>query len=200
MTRITPATTLVKRPVPSSFPALTKILPMLALLLAAALAGGCAGNPAPAAAPVETSGEPASETSGELPVTTGQSSTDPSLASESTPPPAPAPSTDSATLALLNQSERAAQSGAIGDAMAYAERAVRIEPERADLWIRLAALQLEDGNPTAAIQYASKALALAKHRMDWRRDAWLVIADAKEAQGDSERAREIRNEWRSARG
>jgi hypothetical protein len=84
--------------------------------------------------------------------------------------------------------------------MAYAERAVRIDPHRADLWTRLAMLELLNGDFNAATQYANKALTLAGDRLDWRRDAWLVIADAREAGGDSDGARLIRARWQSFEG
>ncbi len=108
--------------------------------------------------------------------------------------------TATATLALLQQSERAASGGSLAEAIAYLERAIRIEPRRADLWVQLAQLEIANQQPTAAIQYANKALALAGTRTDWQRDAWLVIADAKAAQGDLEDASRIRERWRSYRG
>ncbi|MEE8077443.1 MAG: tetratricopeptide repeat protein [Pseudomonadales bacterium] len=114
--------------------------------------------------------------------------------------PTESPATATATLALLQQSERAASGGSLAEAIAYLERAIRIEPRRADLWVQLAQLEIANQQPTAAIQYANKALALAGTRTDWQRDAWLVIADAKAAQGDLEDASRIRERWRSYRG
>jgi tetratricopeptide (TPR) repeat protein len=107
----------------------------------------------------------------------------------------PALQTQAATLALLQQSARAEQTGSLPEAMAYAERAVRIEPRRADLWTRLATLELLNGDSNAAIQYANKAVSLAGDRTDWLRDAWLVIADALAVEGDNEGARRIREQW-----
>jgi tetratricopeptide (TPR) repeat protein len=107
----------------------------------------------------------------------------------------PASQTQAATLALLQQSARAEQTGSLPEAMAYAERAVRIEPRRADLWTRLATLELLNGDSNAAIQYANKAVSLAGDHPDWLRDAWLVIADALAVEGDSEGARRIREQW-----
>ena len=116
------------------------------------------------------------------------------------PAPDPRPTTDAATLALLQQSDRALESGSVSQALSYAERAVRIDPRRADLWTRLASLELRNGNPETAIQYASKAISLARSRPDWQRDAWLVIADARDALGEAEEARKIREQWRTERG
>ncbi len=119
------------------------------------------------------------------------------------PPSTPAvdtPDTSNATLALLQQSQRAATSGATNEAIAYLERAIRIEPRRADLWLQLAALEVTNQQHRTAIAYANKALTLAGNRVDWQRDAWLIIADAKAAEGDLEAASQIRQRWRSYRG
>ena len=106
----------------------------------------------------------------------------------------------SATLALLNQSSQAESSGDHVEAVAYVERAIRLNPRQADLWLRLAALHLSQQAPEAAIQYANKSISLAGDRIDWVRDAWLLIADAREAQGELAAAEEIRRKWRTYRG
>jgi tetratricopeptide (TPR) repeat protein len=110
------------------------------------------------------------------------------------------PQTDGATLALLKQSNRAESAGNAEEAVAYVERAIRLNPRQAHLWLRLAELQLACEDPAAAVQYANKAIVLAGARMDWVRDAWLVIADARMAQGDIAAAKEIRERWRTYRG
>ncbi|MGI9326932.1 MAG: hypothetical protein ACR2PZ_17060 [Pseudomonadales bacterium] len=119
-------------------------------------------------------------------------------------PPASAPSeprsdASQATLALLRESERAKASGDNASAVAYVERAIRLEPRRADLWIELARLQLPQ-RAVAAERYARKALALAGDRADLQRDAWLVIADAKQAKGEPAEASAIRDRYRTYRG
>lgn len=160
-----------------------------AVLLVAGLLGGCATTPA--TAPGSTTGSEPSARPGEA-IPPDRTATPPAGT--------PRPSTDTATLALLQQSERAVESGSVEEALSYVERAVRIEPRRADLWTRLASLELSAGNPTTAIQYAQKALTLATERPDWQRDAWLVIASAKEALGDKAAAAAIRQRWQTARG
>lgn len=110
------------------------------------------------------------------------------------------PQTDSATVALLNQSQRAHDSGNQIEAVAYIERAIRLNPRQADLWLRLAKLHLEQADLEAAIQYANKTISLAGQRMDWVQQAWLVIADARAAQGDLQTAQEIRSKWQTYRG
>jgi tetratricopeptide (TPR) repeat protein len=108
--------------------------------------------------------------------------------------------TAGATLALLKQSKRAQTSGDTEEAVAYVERAIRLNPRQADLWLRLAELQLDREDPEAAVQFANKAITLAGQRLDWVRAAWLVIADARAAQGDLAAARQIRERWQTYRG
>lgn len=165
--------------------------PDLILLVALALlAAGCATSPAPT-----------SDSGADLPeASVSEAGQTPSTEAPEESAPAQRSSPDKATLALLNQSERAAASGEIDEALSYAERAVRIDPRRADLWTGLARLELVNEDPGTAIRYAQKALSLAGSRADWRRDAWLVIADAKEALGESAEALEIRERWNSVHG
>jgi tetratricopeptide (TPR) repeat protein len=163
------------------------MLALTALLLIA----GCATSPPPGTEPRNDGSSRADDSSAA--VTAPEQTAD----DESAPT---RPSRDEATLALLNQSDRAVANGAIDDALAYAERAVRIDPRRADLWTRLARLELANEDPDTAIRYAHKALALAGTRVDWTRDAWLVIAEAKDALGASEEAAAIRQRWATARG
>lgn len=158
------------------------------VLLTAAIAllvGGCAAKPSPA----DTTGV----TSAPQPTEEIQSKPSPADAD-------PPRNTGSATLALVQQSRRAQSNGSLLEAIAYTERAIRIERRRADLWIRLAELELANAQPQIAIQHAHKALALAGGRVDWQRDAWLVIADAKAALGESAEAAAIREKWQTLRG
>lgn len=104
------------------------------------------------------------------------------------------------TLALLDKSEEARNQGNLKEAVTHVERAIRINPRRADLWVQLAQLQLALEEPTIAEGYARKAISLAGSRFDWKRDAWLVIADAKQALGMTSEADAIRQRWRSAQG
>lgn len=118
----------------------------------------------------------------------------------SQPAPREQSDTGNATLALLKQSDRAQSSGNTDEAVAYVERAIRLNPRQADLWLRLAELQLARDDPEAAVQFANKAISLAGERLDWVRDAWLVIADARAAQGDAATAQKIRERWQTYRG
>jgi hypothetical protein len=105
------------------------------------------------------------------------------------PPPqtAPAPGQPKAqstvTLALQDESERAAAAGDLPKAIQIIERAIRIQPDKAELWLDLARLHLKEGNPAQAEQFARKALLFTGQRYDLEQQAWVIIADAKAAKG-----------------
>lgn len=116
------------------------------------------------------------------------------------PAPAPAANPQAPTLALLQQSRHSAASGDLESAISYVERAIRLSPRDSALWLQLARLQLDAGRAARAEQTAQKALSLAGRERDLERDSWLVIADAREAQGDADGAARIRAQWRTYRG
>lgn len=147
------------------------------LLLTAALAG-CAAQPGPAPRP-----QPPVDT---VPV-------------EERAPPRPVPDTQAPTLALVRQSEHSADAGDLESAIAYVERAIRLDSHNADLWLRLAGLQLAARRPGTAEQLAHKAIALADDT-DQQRRGWLLVADALDAQGKDGAAADIRARWRTWRG
>jgi tetratricopeptide (TPR) repeat protein len=107
-----------------------------------------------------------------------------------TPAPAPAPRSDASapTLALVLQSERSARDGDLESAIAYVERAIRLNSRDASLWLRLARLQLDANRPASAEQIAQRAIALAGNVADQQRRGWLLVAEAREAQGDDDAA------------
>lgn len=104
------------------------------------------------------------------------------------------------TLALLQQSERSADRGDLAGAIAYVERAIRLSPQDAELWLRLAGLQLSAEHPATAEGLAQKAIALAGDEVEQQRRGWMLVAAAREAQGDSAGAEQIRERWRTYRG
>ena len=131
------------------------------LLLAAALLAGCAAVPGPAPA---DSGEPAP----------------PVPASESTPAGAAAPRErpdPGVSLALREQSATAAAAGDLARAVAILERALRIEPERAELWLELARLHRQRGDVAAALGFARKARRLAGDDRGLAREAETLVAE-----------------------
>ena len=150
---------------------------------------GCATTPAQSTAPTADTQTPAHA---------GQDDSD-AATDESAPQALPSKS-QNATLALVQQSQRAEAAGSLNEAIAYAERAIRINPRAADLWLRLASLELTNEQPESTIQYANKALSLMRSRPDWQRQAWLLIADARSALGEEQEAQAIRDRWQTYRG
>jgi len=105
------------------------------------------------------------------------------------PAPSPPPSTaqptpkpqSTVTLALQDEAQRAATAGDYAKATQILERAIRIEPDRAELWLELARVHLKEGDAAQAEQFARKALLYTGNRYDLEQQAWVVIADAKAA-------------------
>jgi tetratricopeptide (TPR) repeat protein len=80
------------------------------------------------------------------------------------PPPAsaePPPQAAPASVALLEQSRSQRAAGSLGAAATSIERALRIDPNNAELWLELGEIKLEDDDPLQAEQMARKALTLA---------------------------------------
>lgn len=95
---------------------------------------------------------------------------------ESAPPSVAAPArppreTAGATQALLAQSRAARAAGNYPQANATIERALRIAPSDAALWVELGEIELASGNPAEAATLARKALTLAA-------DDGVAVADA----------------------
>ncbi len=111
-----------------------------------------------------------------------------------------APRTASATLALVTEARAASAADNHANAVAYLERAVRIEPRNARLWIELSAAHLANGNVSAAHQHARKAIALSGQDSALNRLAWLAFADIREAQGNAAEAGAIRRRYQSGEG
>jgi len=105
-----------------------------------------------------------------------------------------------ATATLLAAAHDAAELSDHDSAIAYLERAVRIEPRNAELWIALSDAHLAAANLAAATQHARKAIALAGADERLVRQAWLQLADIREAQGNLSEARAIRRRYQSMRG
>ena len=122
-------------------------------------------------------------------------------APEQPPPPPPPPAIDPPTAiteALVDEATVLENAGAPAEAAATIEQAIRIEPRRPELWLQLAVIRLRDGHAAMAEQSARKALLFVHSGSPEERQAWLVIADAREAQGDYESAQGLRNRWNTS--
>jgi predicted Zn-dependent protease len=184
---------------------LNPALAALVLLLA-----GCVTQLPPSAPlpPVEERGDDAAESTTATKSTHREDSAASANQAPSSPPrtrgdsatPVPSPGADPATAALLARSDSAVKAGNPGEAIAYVERAMRIRPNDPLLWMRLAELQLANDDPVAAEQLARRAVSLSGSSEVLARRAWLLVADARAAQGDQIEARRIRAEWQTGRG
>jgi predicted Zn-dependent protease len=91
---------------------------------------------------------------------------------------------NSAVLALLDQAHADSAAGRPAAAVATVERALRIEPRNARLWLELAKIRLAQGDPDQAESLAKRASELAGSDRPVRAAGWRVIAEARRARGD----------------
>jgi predicted Zn-dependent protease len=93
-----------------------------------------------------------------------------------------------AVVALLSEADKSSSSGNLNGAVATVERALRIEPRNPELVYKLAELRLEQSKPRLAENLAKKAELLAAGNPPLKKRCWLLIAQAREMQGDSDGA------------
>lgn len=110
-------------------------------------------------------------------------------------PPAPPPSAPAA-LTLAQQSDAAVAAGDLRLAALHLERALRIAPRDADLWHRLAAVRLAQREFQQAERMAERSLQLNAGDRRLALDNWRIIAQARDAMGDTEGARRAWDEVR----
>lgn len=109
-----------------------------------------------------------------------------------TPTPAPAPTTEPAppaVIALIHQAEIDRRQGDLERAVTRLERALRIQPQNAELWHTLAKIRLEQHQPRLAEELAKKSISLASGERDLCRRNWQLIAEARRMNGDVSGAR-----------
>ena len=90
-----------------------------------------------------------------------------------------------AIIALLDRAQLDNNVGNREAAGASLERALRIEPRNAWLWLELAQLRLTQGQYAQAITLARKSLSFAGHEHRLLAMNWQVIGNSRVAQGDS---------------
>jgi hypothetical protein len=83
-------------------------------------------------------------------------------------------------------------SGNIESATTTIERAIRIEPRNATLYYKLALLRLKQSKPHLAEDLAKKAALLASNDTQLKKHSWLLVARAREMQGDLKGGKEAR--------
>ena len=145
------------------------------VLALAALLGGCTTvqPPAPVTEPVPEPSPPAPTP---------------------TPPPPPLPFPvippaprieNPAIVSLLDSAHADAAAGRLANAAASLERALRIQPRNPRLWQELARVRLQQGDYVQAENVAARSNAWAVGDSTLRAENWRLIAQAREARGDS---------------
>ncbi|MGM0676250.1 tetratricopeptide repeat protein [Ectothiorhodospira marina] len=185
---------------------LRSILPLGILVI---LATGCAGMPdmrPPAPTPSEPHAraqvptpEPVPEPEARTEPTPETSRVPaPSIARQESPQPQSAPTRQPpAVLALAKDADNRMQAGDADGAAAALERALRIAPDDARLWQRLAAVRLEQGQPNQAVNLAGRSNALARGDRELQARNWRIIAEARRRMGDATGARDAEERARS---
>lgn len=118
------------------------------------------------------------------------------------PAPATRPKVDTTTptLALIQASDKALNDGNNPLAITHLQRAIRIAPRNAELWLRLGRAYFADSRFGPARAHAEKCVRLADNNTALVRSAWLLIADIEEANGNNETAAAIRKRHTVMRG
>lgn len=97
-----------------------------------------------------------------------------------------------AVSALALAANQNSKSGDIESATTTIERAIRIEPRNATLYYKLALLRLKQSKPRLAEDLAKKAALLASNDAQLKKHSWLLVARAREMQGDLKGGKEAR--------
>jgi hypothetical protein len=97
-----------------------------------------------------------------------------------------------AVSALAIAANQNSNSGNVESATTTIERAIRIEPRNATLYYKLALLKLKQSKPRLAEDLAKKAALLASNDAQLKKHSWLLVARAREIQGDLKGGKEAR--------
>ncbi|MEA3277033.1 MAG: tetratricopeptide repeat protein [Pseudomonadota bacterium] len=150
--------------------------------------------PAIGALPSESaSPTPGGPVPSETPTTT--TTTTPQVVAYAPPPPA-APALPPAADGLAKQAEQQRQMGDYVGAAATLERALRIQPQEAYLWNRLARVRMEQGLYSQAGNLAERSNALAKDQASLKQDNWSIIAVSRRTAGNAAGAAEAEEKAR----
>jgi Tfp pilus assembly protein PilF len=106
------------------------------------------------------------------------------------PYPGAAPHAESAAIASLMEGARTeSAAGRPANAAASLERALRIEPRNPRLWHQLSRVRIEQREYVQAENCAARSNSWAGSDAALRAENWRLIAQAREARGDTEGAR-----------
>lgn len=166
-----------------------KWMPVASLASVAFLLSACGGS-----ASVKKEDAP-------TPVTSSPTVQVPAKTSTPVRQPTVAEPTDKAAVSVLwNKAEQARKSGDADGALAQLEQAVKIQPKSPVLWSRMAELKLKQRQYVSAENLAAKSNQLVAGRnkvLAYRN--WLIIAKAREANGNYAGAAEAKTRAQSLR-
>jgi len=91
---------------------------------------------------------------------------------------------------LLQSARSDSATGRLTNAAATLERALRIEPRNPRLWQELARVRLKQGEYAQAESVASRSNSFAGADNALRAENWRLIAQAREARGNADGARQ----------
>lgn len=100
------------------------------------------------------------------------------------------PALSPAVQSLLADAEKNTKAGDLDSASVLLERALRISPRNAELTYQLAALRLKQSQPRLAEDLGKKAILLTADDRELKKRCWLLIAQARELQGNAQGAKE----------
>lgn len=103
----------------------------------------------------------------------------------------PAPQGQPVVVGLLQTAEQDIVGGRLDQAAHSLERALRIEPQNALLWHRLAGVRLQQGRAQDAVSLASRSTTLTTDERLITAN-WELIAEAHEFTGDAAKAAEAK--------
>lgn len=87
-----------------------------------------------------------------------------------------------AVLALVTEADNSSKSGDLGSAVVTIERALRIDSRNPFLTYKLAALRLQQSKPRLAENLARKSALLSGNNKLLKKQAWLLISEARKQQ------------------
>jgi Flp pilus assembly protein TadD len=93
-----------------------------------------------------------------------------------------------AVASLASRAEQQRRGGDSSGAAATLERALRIQPQEAYLWNRLARVRLEQGMSDSAAKLAARSNALTGDQPSLKTNNWEIIATSRRQKGDIEGA------------
>ncbi len=107
---------------------------------------------------------------------------------------------ETAESSLINSANSSTQEQDYSKAIVVLERAIRLSPREASLWIRLSDGYLKQDNLRLAEQYARKAINLSRNNTKVLRAAWLQLAHVLEKLGNLKEAKRLRQKYRYETG